>query len=297
MTNMKEDFEYYKKIIKKRVKKRRRRKIILCFFYAGIGLVLISGVYLARNNLDSVGTISLETIEETAVEVEIMEEETAVEVEIMEEEAAVETEKISEKQPINQRIFMLREQYGNDDIIGHLNIAGTTINYPVVQYDDNDFYLEHDVWKRPYRGGWIFLDYLNNVEVMDRNTLIYGHNMINNYRFHSLRFYKCKEFLENHSIIIFDTIYGEFKWEVFIFFETSIEFQYIKIYSDNSFEWRELLSQMRENPLECTGISMRIDTGMPVTGEDRVLFLSTCPSSMDEMKRYVVGAKLITSIQ
>ena len=51
----------------------------------------------------------------------------------------------------------------NEDIVGWLSIDGTQVNYPVVQSDDNDYYLHKDFSKattstafRLRTTGWIF---------------------------------------------------------------------------------------------------------------------------------------------
>ena len=67
----------------------------------------------------------------------------------------------------------------NPETVAWLQVNGTKVNYPVVQHADNDFYLEHDFYRRKTTNGWIFADNRNNFETFDNNTIIYGHNLIN----------------------------------------------------------------------------------------------------------------------
>ena len=73
---------------------------------------------------------------------------------------------------ISPEFVELIELYGNEDIVGYLNIKGTSVDYIVLQYDDNDFYLHHDINKDADETGWIFLDYENDVLLQDYNSII-----------------------------------------------------------------------------------------------------------------------------
>ena len=68
----------------------------------------------------------------------------------------------------------------NPDTVGWLYVPGTSINYPVVRGQDNDYYLSHDFTREQ---GWlaqfgsIFLDWRNNPNWSDQAYFIYGHHM------------------------------------------------------------------------------------------------------------------------
>lgn len=56
----------------------------------------------------------------------------------------------------------------NPDTIGWIKVLGTDINYPVVQTNNNDFYLTHSFDKSYNKAGWIFADYINkNLKIMN----------------------------------------------------------------------------------------------------------------------------------
>ena len=66
----------------------------------------------------------------------------------------------------------LLEKYNNT--IAWIKLNNTVINYPVVKYTDNDYYLNHSFDNSNNSGGWIFMDYRNTIS--DKNIIIYGHN-------------------------------------------------------------------------------------------------------------------------
>jgi len=65
----------------------------------------------------------------------------------------------------------------NPNIVGWIVVPGTTIDYPVVQGRDNNWYLHHTFRGERNPAGAIFLDYLNAPDFSDGHTLVYGHNM------------------------------------------------------------------------------------------------------------------------
>ena len=62
----------------------------------------------------------------------------------------------------------------NENVVGWLIVDGTKINYPVLQYEDNEYYLNHDFNNQNNSAGWIFMDYQN--QFSDQNIVIYGHH-------------------------------------------------------------------------------------------------------------------------
>ena len=65
----------------------------------------------------------------------------------------------------------------NDEIVGWIRVPDTTINYPIMQTGNNDYYLSYTFERNTNIAGSIFMDYRNAADFSDRNTIIYGHNM------------------------------------------------------------------------------------------------------------------------
>ncbi len=75
----------------------------------------------------------------------------------------------------------------NADVIAWIKIDGTEINYPVVKTTDNEYYLHRDINKAYNTCGWIFMDYKNSADFIDKNTVIYGHNLKSGLMFEPLQ--------------------------------------------------------------------------------------------------------------
>ena len=188
------------------------------------------------------------------------------------------------EQPILPVILALREEFGNDDIIGYISIEDTNIKYPVVQTTDNDFYISHSVDKKANAGGAVFMDRANAPALTDVNTVIYGHNMRNRSMFHDLRYYTGSDFFHDHQIIRYTTLYEETTWEVFAFYPTRIDFNYIQ----TSFASADDVAAF----IKAISLRSVVETSVEVSSDDAILTLSTCTNTADNM-RYALHAKLI----
>ena len=74
------------------------------------------------------------------------------------------------------------------DVVGYVSIPSISINYPVVQTTDNDYYLNHLITGEVSTSGSIFLDYRCPSDATgSRNTVLYGHNMNNGSMFHNVQ--------------------------------------------------------------------------------------------------------------
>ena len=195
--------------------------------------------------------------------------------------------------PIKSKVYQnkfdyLRAKYNNnEDVIGIVKIPGTTIYYPVMYYDkDNEFYLNRNPYKQPNSAGSIFMDFENNVERSDPNTILYGHQMSanSNTMFHTLSYYTDANFFINHRYIIFSTIYENNVWEVFAYFIADTSFYYIQVFFNSERAFLDLAAEMKAKSI--------YDTGIDIKEGDRILTLSTC-TNMEPDTRYVLAARLI----
>jgi len=185
---------------------------------------------------------------------------------------------------ILDKIINLREAFENDDIVSYVRIEGTNIDYAVVQASDNYFYLNLDLNRKKNTAGSLFLDYENNPEELDRNNIIYGHNMRNGSMFHNLRNYTDKAYFEEHRYIEYTTMYEETVWEIFSAYTATIVFNYIQVHFENDAEFETLIKNIKQKSY--------YDTGVEVGPEDMILTLSTCTNA-NAAERLVVSAKLI----
>ncbi|MBU3109139.1 class B sortase [Clostridium gasigenes] len=145
-----------------------------------------------------------------------------------------------------------------------LTIPNTQIDYPVVQGIDNDFYLNHDFYKNPSLSGTLFLDYRNTVNI-DKNIIIYGHNMKNGSMFNNLVYYKNPTFFNNNKKISLTINDITFEYDVFQVVIAKEDNVYLNG-SITSFE--EFKSYLNTNGL--------YDVDFNISDKDNFLTLSSC---------------------
>lgn len=166
-----------------------------------------------------------------------------------------------------------------------ITIPNTNIDYPVVQTDDNQFYLKKDFNKKKSSAGTVFMDTLNNF-MTDKNVVLYGHNMRNKTMFNNLIKFKDKNFFEqNNKIVIKNTSNGkEYIYEVFSAYHSDNNFNYNTVVFNENYTYEQYLNDIKKKSL----FKKNID----VTTKDRILTLSTCSYEFKGAKT-TVHAKLI----
>ena len=214
-----------------------------------------------------------------------------------------------------QQIAEAREK--NEDIIGWLKIDDTEIDGAVVQADNNEYYERLNEWKQYSWTGSYFADYECNFdsrEDLSKNTVIYGHNVHfddnkDGERFSQLFYFTDIDFAENHPYVYFsingdsDTAVDEEEkaendmvWQIFSVFYTTTDFDYIKINKDyKNPEEGEITDAQLMNIITEAKQRSEYVYDVDVTGEDKILTLSTCSYKYDKRNdvRFVVMAKLL----
>ena len=189
--------------------------------------------------------------------------------------------------------FKYKDIYrANHDFIGWLKIDGTTIDYPVMLTpDDEEYYLRKDFYGEYSLAGTLFADTDSNVVRPSDNILIYGHHMKTSTMFHDLMNYEEEDFYEKHKYIVFNTVYGDNKYEVIAAFRTNI-----KEKDDSSFKYYTFFDAADEEEFDnyVSNCKSLTSYDIPTTAKygDKLLTLSTCSYHTDN-GRFVVVAKRI----
>ena len=171
----------------------------------------------------------------------------------------------------------------NSDVLGWILIPGTVISYPLLQGDDNQYYLNHTWKKWTSAVGAIFLECNNSPDLSDFNTIVYGHRMNNGSMFASLKNYKTRSYWSAHPCVYITNDAGTHKYDIFAAYEVSTEGSTYQLGFSGNASKQAFLD-------ECMSRSV-IDTGIVPTVYDRILTLSTC-TGRGHATRWVVQAVL-----
>lgn len=100
------------------------------------------------------------------------------------------------------------------DLVAWLYCPTNSLNYPVVQTDNNQFYMTHLPNGRESAGGSLFIDCINEGDFSDANTVIYGHDMKDGTMFGYLHNYDSREYYEKHGDIYLLTPGQNYRLEI-----------------------------------------------------------------------------------
>ena len=175
----------------------------------------------------------------------------------------------------------------NSDTVAWIKVNGTNINYPVVQTQDNDYYLTHSFDKSNNDAGWVFMDYRNNSNGdFDRNTILYAHARLDKTMFGSLRDIMDSGWYNNSDNYVVKMVIGNKTtlWQVFSIYVIPSTTDYLKTSFSSDESYTEFLSMLKNRSEK--------DFNCEVNSKSKILTLSTCKSGN---RRVVLHAKLIKS--
>lgn len=183
-----------------------------------------------------------------------------------------------------EKVFSTLQEI-NKDTVGWLTVNNTRIDYPVVQAKDNDYYLRRDYYQNKNRHGWIFMDYRNNPDELNENTIIYGHNLANQTMFGTLRYALNSYWYKKsaNQIITFNTPNENMKFLIFSIYTIPTTNDYLDITFPTTDAYQAYIDLVKGRSI--------YDFNIEVTTGDKILTLSTCANGND--KRLVIHAKLI----
>lgn len=172
----------------------------------------------------------------------------------------------------------------NPDVIGWIYSPNTTINYPVVQGDDNAYYLKHLADGTKNRNGCPFLDIQNRPDFTDDNSIIYGHHMQNGTMFAGISWYEDQIYYDEHPVMYLMTPTAIYRIEIFSGYTTKMD----------SSAYMQTFGSIREHTDWLKEVSGRSDfrANLEISAYDRVITLSTCAYRF-ENARYVLHGKLV----
>lgn len=181
----------------------------------------------------------------------------------------------------------LHEQ--NEDIYAWITVPETQVDYPVLQSETDNYYLDYNLDHSKGYPGCIYTNKCNEKDFSDFITVLYGHNMKNGTMFGSIHKFEDEDFFNEHDQIFVYTQDRRLTYQVY----AAIKFTdvYIPAYYDvNTAEGRDsFISALLENS---NNEVSHVREGMEILPEDKLITLSTCVSG-ERPKRYLVVGKLI----
>lgn len=182
----------------------------------------------------------------------------------------------------------------NTDLVGWLTIDNTDIDYPVMQCEDDEYYLNHNFYQKKDKYGCLYVKKSADLITPGTNFIIYGHNMRDGSMFGSLDKYRDAGFGKEHSVISFDTLYEERTYEIMavflsrVFYREEEGFRYYEFYqAENEEEFEYFYNNVKTMAL--------YDTGVEAGYGDTFITLTTCSYHVEDGRLVIVARRMTDS--
>jgi len=193
-----------------------------------------------------------------------------------------------EVQLVDNPINFAEESKKYPDIYAWINIPNTNINYPVVQHPTkDDFYLKHNAEQKATKSGAIYSELKNSKDFSDKNTVLYGHNMLNGSMFRDLhKFRKEDKFFEENKYVYIYTPGHILTYKIFAAYKTDNR-HILKTFDFSDPVVFKKYLEKAQNPTTLGARSRDIE----LNENSKILTLSTCIG--DKNYRYLVQGVLV----
>ncbi|MDO5725623.1 MAG: class B sortase [Tissierellia bacterium] len=177
----------------------------------------------------------------------------------------------------------------NDSVKCILTIPNTNIEYPVLQSNDNEFYLRRNINCEYDINGSIYFDY--ECDITDSaNLIVYGHNMRSTRMFSDLIQYKKEEFFKAHEKILLYTTKGIREYK-------AVGYAVIDLKNkDNFFPFNTFINAGQNmdslkyvNSLKRLGKMYNIEEINP---ESNLLTLATCDYELEDARLVLIAVEV-----
>ena len=162
----------------------------------------------------------------------------------------------------------------NSDFIAWLRIPGTNVDYPVVQTDAPDYYLNHTFSGKPSVVGTLFSLADADYAAPGWNIAVYGHNLRSSGEkmFTSLMRYKNPDFYEDNQTIVLDSLYRHSEYTIFAVVNMKVgDWEPSRTTFSGNAAFMAFVNRAKSESL--------YDTGVEVGADDHILTLITCDRS------------------
>lgn len=262
-------------------------------------IVIVMRYFEAKNNRED-----LENIYENAVTYNIIREETSVSEteDIPDSDDENDTVTVSETEKVREKLNVTSSAAEflaiNPDTVGYVKIPDV-LSEVVVQYTDNEYYLNHNFYNEIRQCGTCFADYRDNVndypDRMSDNIILYSHNQKDGTMFGNMDYYRWDlNYWQKNPFIYFSNNYEERTYVIIASFVTNslaasddgnlFDYWNYTEFDDENHTFESFEKEITERS--------QIITGVDFTSDDKFLTLQTCSTEWDDARHVIVARRL-----
>ena len=169
----------------------------------------------------------------------------------------------------------------NNDVIGWLKVNNTHINYPLVQCENDDKYMNTDVEGNYSLSGSIFLHAENNPHFTDFNNIIYGHHMEKHMMFGDIGEFTNQNFFNKHH-------YGNLYYDGINHGIEFIAIMQLDAYNERAFNVC-ISEEAKQEYIKLIDNNSLYKRNVQISPNDHLVILTTCTSDMTNGRNVLVG--------
>ena len=175
-----------------------------------------------------------------------------------------------------ERVFKSDKDYSKN-IVGYLRIPNIDFDVAVTQYNNNTYYLNHDIDGNKKAKGNPFLDYRDKIEE-SKVLRIYGHNSNTiKTEFRPLENYYNESYYKDNKYIFLESENKLRKYQIFSVYVETNDWSYYNVDLTNPDIYQKELEKYKRNSW--------YDTKVEVDKNDNILLLQTC-SYLNKYKKF-----------
>jgi len=174
---------------------------------------------------------------------------------------------------------LLNESYPG--IVAWIRLEDTQIDYPVMQYINNEYFLTRLPDGTSHRSGSIFLDYRNSSDFSDKSILIYGHMSSAREMFAPLENYRNQEFYDANPVIYLHTPQKDYMIVLFAGYLAHSQRDHPPLYFWDNETFLNYVESLKRISL--------FNSDVVVSADDIIVSLCTCAYDFDEARWVVTG--------
>jgi len=168
------------------------------------------------------------------------------------------------------------------DVAGWLYCPGTNVNYPVVQTDNNQYYMHRLPDGQESAGGSLFVDCTNAWGFTDANSVIYGHDMKDGSMFGYLHNFDSQSYYENHPVFYLLTPVYNYRMDIVC---TAV------VPSDSWIYQKQMDAEQLQSWMDQVRLTSLVQPKVQISSDmDHFLTLSTCSYEYENARFVVVGS-------
>ena len=263
-------------------------KVILRIF------ALLTSIGLFMQPLEVTNATSVESTNREYATSSVLEVVKTIE-EVREEEVQEQVEE--DNSSYDEASYEYNEEYSQPEVTGNRIRVGGILDKPLMKdYSGDNFYLNHNIYGEYDGLGVPYIDFRTDFNT--RKTIIYSHSStMGNGPFQALQNYHNNQwYFENNRYITIEYEGNTYTYEIFSVYvslandanDEGLEYFYRMNYSDS--DWESRIQWYKNNS--------EYDTGVSVSGSDKIIILQTCsmdPAFYEQYYRYnlLVMGKLI----